>query len=197
MSANYEKILIAFETGDIYNNKLICFFNILVDYNNGAKIKFSLSIEPLTLEKLSDFISEISDFIKGDKSTISTVLYCNSYIDMVNNKYVTIDSDDDRIHDTFIATFNKHPFIESLKLTLRDVNFIYNEMLKNNTEVPDIEYRSIYMATKMKCLLIWMGQKKQNCIFGMLNKELILIISDYVNQYYYDIIELTRYGGDT
>jgi len=31
----------------------------------------------------------------------------------------------------------------------------------------------------------------------MLNKELILIISEYVNQYYYDIIELTRYGGDT
>jgi hypothetical protein len=198
MDANHEKITILWisKSNHVYNNdddnkEMFCHLHIFIKYNGGAESEIKLDIETRDYEDLPDYISKISDFINGSENAVEDIFNDDSSIIPTDDGFIIV-----RIYDYICpgsdSKFRLHayPFIGALKLTLQDMILLNNGVIMKDYRMINNKYRLICKANKMKCLLIWMGQKKQNCIFSMLNKELILIISDYSVQYLHDMIAL-------
>jgi hypothetical protein len=194
MVSKYEKIMILCDLAD-YDKYVISFRIIIyVEYNNGSVNRLIFNVMRCNRNSLSSYISEIGKFINGDDSSLSAMFSANIDLSIVSDRYVKIGivGDDLGYYSTY--EINIYPFMEALKLAHQDMVLVNDGLINDNNKVLCTKYRFTRKINKMKCLLIWMSQKKQNCIFSMLNVELILIISEYVNQHNYNMIGLANHS---
>jgi len=182
MTSDYEKITIAYFTKPYKRHETKWYLSIITKYNSGSKSRINLY--QIYNENLPNYIADMTDFINGSSNEIKWMFEGESSIHRTDHGYIIVKNSDYSKYPNSIHELCEYPFIEALKVTIQDMKLIQSELFKGSDKILNMKYKFTFRSNKIKCLLIWMSQKKQNCVFSILDIELVFIIHGYVNQYH-------------